>query len=122
MTDRPIPRDIKKEAERIAALILRNQKFDDAVDLIGKAMAAARRGDADKESQLPSWVQPGAAFVYTFENIENRNHGRKFHIRGIVDGMAVIREWWWGKKRWNYTVESDLYFDAFAKIIKVVRR
>ncbi|CDX26927.1 hypothetical protein MPL3356_60622 [Mesorhizobium plurifarium] len=70
---------------------------------------------------LPEWVKPGTAFIYQF-GPDNHNNGRKFHIRGIVDDRAVIREWWRHKRRWNYTVEDWIYFNAFAPHIKVVRR
>ncbi|WP_192252031.1 hypothetical protein [Mesorhizobium silamurunense] len=72
-------------------------------------------------SELPEWVKPGAAFVYVFTP-DNVHHGRKFHIRGIVDGMVVMREWWRRKRRWNYTVEDPLYFKYNGHHLKVVRR
>lgn len=67
---------------------------------------------------LPEWVTPGASFHlnYTPGNI---HHGRKFHVRGIVDGLAVLREWFKHKRRWNYTVEGPEYFEAFAGHIVV---
>ncbi|MCZ7861504.1 hypothetical protein O9X98_08840 [Agrobacterium salinitolerans] len=54
--------------------------------------------------KLPEWVQPGASFKLDY------HPDRKFHVQGIVDGMAVLREWWPSKQRWNYTVESPTYF------------
>lgn len=73
-------------------------------------------------SELPDWVKPGARFKYNFPTPEkNVNHGRKFEVRGIVDGMAVIREWWRNKGRYNYTVEGWWYFDAFGDRIVQMR-
>jgi len=67
---------------------------------------------------LPDWVRPGASFRHDF-GPGNIHSGRKFHIRGIVDGLAVIREWWKHKQRWNYTVEGPDYFSAYGGRIKV---
>lgn len=50
---------------------------------------------------LPDWVKPGASF---------RNGGRVFHVRGIVDGRAVIREWRRTRRGWIYSVEGPIYF------------
>lgn len=79
---------------------------------------AVPSADDRDESILPDWVKPGAMFVYTGKAYD----GRKFHVRGIVDGMAVIRFWRPAKRRWQYIVEDDLYFEAFAGVIKVVSR
>lgn len=70
--------------------------------------------------ELPEWVRPGAAFVLQLG--DTKQDHRKFHIRGIVDDMAVIREWWWHKRRWHYEVKSYVYFWANGPFIKVVRR
>lgn len=59
-------------------------------------------------SALPEWVKPGASYSY---------HGRKFHVRGIVDGMVVLREWWRSKQRWNYSVEHPVWFEIIEKDI-----
>ena len=66
---------------------------------------------------LPDWVKAGAAFRYVYPD-GNHNNGRKFHVRGIVDGRAVIREWFKHKQRWNYTVEGPVYFDVLGTHIK----
>ncbi len=58
--------------------------------------------------KLPKWVQPGASFKYNF-GAENTYTGREFHIRAIVDGQAVIREWK-DSSGWSYTVEGPYYF------------
>lgn len=68
------------------------------------------------EYVLPDWVKPGVSFRYEF-GPGNHNTGRKFHIRGIVDDMAVIREWWKTKQRWNYTIEGPVYFISFKENI-----
>lgn len=74
----------------------------------------------DSMPPLPEWVKPGAVFRYDF-GPGNRNTGRKFHVRSLVDGMAVVREWWRHKQRWNYTVYELEYFEAYEKNIKVVK-
>ena len=70
---------------------------------------------------LPDWVRKGATYRYVYPN-GNHNSGRKFHVRGIVDGLAVIREWWPSKQRWNYTIEDEFYFEAFAPHIERTRK
>ena len=49
-----IPRDIKKEAERIAILIFRNQKFDDAIDLIAAALTTERERQSARRNLAKS--------------------------------------------------------------------
>jgi hypothetical protein len=70
--------------------------------------------------ELPNWVAAGASFHMNYKP-GNIHHGRKYHVRGIVDGLAVIREWFKHKQRWNYTIEGPEYFDAFARHIVVDR-
>ncbi len=71
-------------------------------------------------SQLPDWVKPGVSFRYVFTP-DNGNHGRKFHIRGIVDGQAVVREWSRAKQRWHYTVEHPVYFHMIEDSIELTK-
>jgi hypothetical protein len=73
------------------------------------------------DDQLPEWVKPGAKYRYDF-GPDNRNTGRTFHVRGIVDGRAVIREWSKSRKRWIYTVEGGVEFQVMADHIKPERR
>lgn len=73
------------------------------------------------DNALPDWVIAGASFKYDY-GPANHNTGRKFHVRGIVDGFAVLREWWPSKQRWNYTVEDPYYFHARKNEILIVRR
>jgi hypothetical protein len=70
----------------------------------------------DIETGLPEWVEVGATFTWKYKP-DNRHHGRKFHVRGIVDGQAVLAEWWKHKQRWNYTVEPPEYFEAYGDVI-----
>lgn len=58
-------------------------------------------------SSLPDWVKPGASYTI---------HGRKYHVRGIVDGQAVVREWWPSKQRWNYAVISAIDFEVWKEM------
>ena len=53
-------------------------------------------------TKLPEWVKPGVSYSY---------FNRRFHVRGIVDGQAVLREWWPHKKRWNYSVEDPVFYE-----------
>lgn len=55
-------------------------------------------------SKLPKWIVPGVSY----------SHGkRRYHVRGIVDGMVVLREWWPSKQYWNYTVEHPVFYEMF---------
>lgn len=62
---------------------------------------------------LPDWVKPGAVY---------RVFNRKYHVRAIVDEMAVVREWWPTKQRWNYTVEDDIYFAVTGEHLVVEKK
>jgi hypothetical protein len=73
---------------------------------------------------LPDWVKPGASF--SVGRHARAGHTprdpRRFHVRGIVDGQAVLREWWRSKQRWNYTIEHPYYFRAFEPLISHISR
>lgn len=72
--------------------------------------------------QMPDWVREGMSFRYDF-GPGNHNTGRKFHVRAIVDGRAVIREWSRGRQGWIYSVEGWPYFHSFREhIVPVGRR
>lgn len=57
------------------------------------------------KEKLPDWVKPGVSYSHS---------GRRFHIRGIVDGMIVLREWWPSKQYSNYTVEDPVFYEIAA--------
>lgn len=65
--------------------------------------------------ELPDWVKPGASFTL-FYNEDNFNNA-EFEVRGIVDGLAVLREWSKERERWNYTIERPAFFDVNRKHI-----
>ena len=50
---------------------------------------------------LPDWVTPGISY---------RINGKKYHVRGIIDGQAVVC--WWSRERlrWRYFVEGPEWF------------
>lgn len=57
---------------------------------------------------LPNWVIPGVSFDETYGN----ENDTLWHVRGIVDGMAVCRRWRKEKQRWHYEVLSPIWFDT----------
>ena len=59
-------------------------------------------------NNLPDWVQPGVCYLLDFG--EGNPNTRRYHVRGIVDGNAVLATWWKYKQRWNYTVEGPIWF------------
>jgi hypothetical protein len=61
---------------------------------------------------LPSWVKPGVSFRHGIT-------GYIFHIRGMVDGRAVVRYWSNTKQRWNYEVYHDTFFVVNADCLEV---
>jgi hypothetical protein len=61
-------------------------------------------------SNLPDWVTPGASFREVYGNLNDS----RWHVRGIVDGMAVCREWWPTKRRWHYEVKDATWFEVNA--------
>lgn len=50
---------------------------------------------------LPDWIKPGARYRWT---------GYLWHVRGIVDGMAVVRRYSREKQRWRYDVHDAFVF------------
>jgi len=65
------------------------------------------------EIQFPEWVKPGTFYEYDYGPVygrDNPNQGRRFEIRGFVDGRAVVREWHAESERWSYTVEGPYNF------------
>jgi hypothetical protein len=68
------------------------------------------------DDKLPDWVTPGAKYRWEY-GPENPNTGRVFHVRGIVDGHAVVREHLRSKRRWAYTVVTAAEFNAMARNI-----
>lgn len=62
--------------------------------------------------ELPDWVKPGASFKldYGAGNINNA----KYHVRAVVDGLAVLRQWSTGKQRWFYSTEWPSFFHVNA--------
>jgi hypothetical protein len=74
------------------------------------------------EYSLPDWVKAGVSYRYEFKKPNNINHGRTFEVRGIVDGLVVVREWS-DRKGWAYTVESPSLFEVFGtRIVPVVEK
>lgn len=68
-----------------------------------------------EEYSLPDWVKPGAAFLFN-RGLAGRKKPRKLHVRAIVDGRVVLREWTQGAG-WDYTVESPSFFVILEKDI-----
>lgn len=82
--------------------------------LVDNAETLKTDDDTPREfPSLPKWVTPGALFRYNF-GPENTYTGREFHVRAIVDGQAVIREWS-DKTGWLYTIEGPSYFRAYGR-------
>ena len=69
-------------------------------------------------AHLPDWVVVGASFR------ETHAHGRLLHVRGIVDGQAVLRYWRTSKRYWQYVVEGPIYFALGVEYgtIEIVKR
>lgn len=66
---------------------------------------------------LPTWVKPDTSFAVVFGNANDT----LWHVRGIVDGLAVCREWWPTKRRWKYEVLDPAFFEVNRNHIKVRR-
>lgn len=63
---------------------------------------------------LPNWVLPGVSFDETYGN----ENDHLWHIRGIVDGMAVCRRWRQAKRRWHYEVLDPIWFETFKNQLR----
>lgn len=66
---------------------------------------------------LPKWAKVGTSFEVKFGN----SNDTLWHIRGIVDDMAVCRRWNASKKRWEYEVQNEAFFQAYADFIAIRR-
>jgi hypothetical protein len=58
--------------------------------------------------QLPAWVSVGRSFEERYGN----ENDVLWHVRGLVDGMAVCRRWRAEKRRWHYEVLHPIWFDV----------
>lgn len=75
--------------------------------------------------ELPDWVKPGASFRFDYSEYggpDNPHHGRKFHVRAIVDGLVVLREWSRSKQYWRYSIEDPVFFHHRAKTIVIMAK
>ena len=61
---------------------------------------------------LPDWVKPGISY---------RTDYGKCHVRGIVDGQAVVCSWSSEKQRWRYFVEGPEWFAAAAHLFRDIK-
>mgnify|MGYP001802078395 CR=1 FL=1 len=57
--------------------------------------------------ELPDWCVIGAKFR---ELPGKPNFPELWHVRGLVDGMAVCRAWQRHKQRWRYEVKDPIHF------------
>lgn len=69
-------------------------------------------------TDLPHWCKPGVSFTLDY-GPENPASKTVYHVRGIVDGRAVMRYWRPVKRRWEYFVEDDVYFMVLSANIRV---
>lgn len=67
-------------------------------------------------NNLPDWVQPGLSYRTNYD--EGNPNNRRYHVRGIVDGRAVICTWSKCKQRWMYDVERPIWFAVAADHIE----
>lgn len=61
---------------------------------------------------LPEWVRPGIKF---------RCFRTVYHVRGIVDGQAVMRRWRFSERYWVYEVEDEFWFKINEPHIKRIK-
>lgn len=64
---------------------------------------------------MPDFVKVGASFRDT----TNPNHPDVWHVRGIVDDMAVCRRWLASKRRWEYSVLEEEFFAVRVSSLSV---
>lgn len=67
---------------------------------------------------IPDWAIPGATFRVFPPS--NRNT-KRYHVRGIVDGHAVVRRWLHHKRYWHYEVLEPEWFNAHGPHIYAVK-
>jgi|GEM_PF-3549988 len=65
---------------------------------------------------LPDECQPGRSFDVYYG--DGNPHNRLWHVRAIVDGLAVCRTWSRNKQYWRYDCLEPAYFHAFRSHIK----
>lgn len=64
---------------------------------------------------LPKWVVVGASF--TDETPPDVDQHHRWHVRGIVDGRAVVRRW--ARGRWHYEIWPALRFTDGWKLTDI---
>lgn len=69
-----------------------------------------------RSERLPDWIAPGKSFEVFYQQ-DNPNN-TLWHVRGIVDGLAVCRRWRSAKQRWHYEVLDPIFFEVSAEHIR----
>lgn len=62
---------------------------------------------------LPDWVKVGVKYRYP-----DHRKMRLLHVRAVVDGRAVVREWSRQMQAWQYTVVGPYWFYVWEDKIK----
>ena len=70
--------------------------------------------------KLPPECVPGAIFLQDFG--EGHFATELWHVRGLVDHLAVCRMWIPGKAVWRYECKDPAYFHVFGKDGNIVWR
>jgi FAD/FMN-containing dehydrogenase len=98
-------------AAKLALFVIRKQGvmpnsswesgFNSDVKIAETALAELTK---PSESKLPPHVKVGVSF----------HSGRDlWHVRAIVDDMAVCRKWFKTKQRWHYETLDAIWFEVF---------
>jgi hypothetical protein len=66
---------------------------------------------------LPDFIVQGVSF----RDETNPRVSEVWHVRGVVDGMAVCLRWRKSKQRWEYEVLDEGFFSVRSETIKPVR-
>lgn len=64
--------------------------------------------------ELPEWVKEGVVFRVKL-NLEDE----LWHVRGIVDDLAICRRWNQVGQRWVYEVHNKCFFEVWAPHITI---
>lgn len=76
--------------------------------------------EQDINPSLPEWVKPCVSFRIIYS--EDSPNNETMHVRGIVDGMAVLRVWQPRRQRWHYRVERPVFFHVLEDNIRHITK
>lgn len=66
------------------------------------------------DATLPGWIAADVSFEVVYGN----ELDKLWHVRGIIDGLAICRRWQSERRQWHYEALGPEFFIVNEKLIK----